>query len=118
MSLHQFLPLGAFLLNVILVTLALVRDGGSRLNRVFAYCVGSMAIWNFGAFLLRRAPDERAAWTAEIIIHAAVALVPAFYYHFVLIFLESTRERRRSLAAAYAAAGVLAVLTLPRPPVL
>ena len=100
MTLHQLLPLGAFILNVILVTLALVRDGGSRLNRVFAYCVGSMAIWNFGSFLLRRAPDERAAWVAEVIIHAAVALVPAFYYHFVLIFLESTRERRRSLALA------------------
>ena len=116
MSLHQLLPLGAFLLNVILVTLALVRDGGSRINRVFAYCVGSMAIWNFGSFLLRRAPDERAAWTAEIIIHAAVALVPAFYYHFVLIFLESTRERRRSLAAAYAAAGIFVILTLTGSP--
>ncbi len=116
MSLHQFLPLGAFLLNVILVTLALVRDGGSRLNRVFAYCVGSMAIWNFGAFLLRRAPDERAAWTAEIIIHAAVAFVPAFYYHFVLIFLESTRDRRRSLATAYGAAALFCGLTLTASP--
>jgi signal transduction histidine kinase len=116
MTLHQLLPLGAFILNVILVTLALVRDGGSRLNRVFAYCVGSMAIWNFGSFLLRRAPDESAAWTAEVIIHAAVALVPAFYYHFVLIFLESTRERRRSLALAYAMAAMFSVLNLTGSP--
>jgi signal transduction histidine kinase len=116
MTLHQLLPLGAFVLNVILVTLALVRDGGSRLNRVFAYCVGSMAIWNFGSFLLRRAPDEEAAWTAEVIIHAAVALVPAFYYHFVLIFLESTRARRRSLALAYAMAAVFSVLNLTGSP--
>jgi len=112
MTLHQLLPLGAFLLNVILVTLALVRNGGSRLNRVFAYCVGSMAIWNFGAFLLRRAPDEQAAWAAEVVIHAAVALVPAFYYHFVLIFLDATRARRRSLALAYGVAGVFSVLNL------
>ena len=116
MSLHQLLPLGAFLLNVILVTLALVRDGGSRLNRVFAYCVGSMAIWNFGSFMLRRAPDERAAWAAEIVIHAAVALVPVFFYHFVLIFLDATRERRRSLALAYATAAVFAGLTLTGSP--
>jgi signal transduction histidine kinase len=112
MTLHQLLPLGAFVLNVILVTLALVRNGGSRLNRVFAYCVGSMAIWNFGAFLLRRAPDERAAWTAEVIIHAAVVLVPAFYYHFVLIFLDSTRAHRRSLALAYGMAGVFSILNV------
>ena len=112
MTLHQLLPLGAFLLNVILVTLALVRNGGSRLNRVFAYCVGSMAIWNFGAFLLRRAPDEQAAWAAEVVIHAAVALVPAFYYHFVLIFLDATRARRLSLALAYGVAGVFSVLNL------
>jgi signal transduction histidine kinase len=116
MTLHQLVPLGAFLLNVILVTLALVRNGGSRLNRVFAYCVGSMAIWNFGAFLLRRAPDERAAWTAEVIIHAAVVLVPAFYYHFVLIFLDATRQRRRSLALAYGVAAVLSVLNLTGSP--
>ena len=112
MTLHQMLPLGAFLLNVILVTLALVRNGGSRLNRVFAYCVGSMAIWNLGSFLLRRAPDEAAAWTAEVIIHAAVVLVPAFYYHFVLIFLDATRARRRSLTLAYGVAGVFSVLNL------
>jgi signal transduction histidine kinase len=112
MTLHQLLPLGAFILNVILVTLALVRNGGSRLNRIFAYCVGSMAIWNFGSFLLRRAPDESAAWTAEVVIHAAVALVPAFYYHFVLIFLDATRERRRSLAAAYGVAAMFSVLNL------
>ncbi len=112
MTLHQLIPLGAFILNVILVTLALVRNGGSRLNRVFAYCVGSMAIWNFGSFLLRRAPDEHAAWTAEVIIHAAVALVPAFYYHFVLIFLESTRQHRRSLALAYGMAGLFSVLNV------
>jgi signal transduction histidine kinase len=112
MSLHQLLPLGAFVLNVILVTLALVRNGGSRLNRVFAYCVGSMAVWNFGAFMLRRAPDAEAAWHAEVLIHAAVVLIPAFYYHFVLIFLDSTREHRRSLALAYGLAGVFSILNL------
>ena len=112
MTLHQLLPLGAFLLNVILVTLALVRNGGSRLNRVFAYCVGSMAIWNFGSFLLRRAPDEASAWVAEVIIHAAVVLVPAFYYHFVLIFLDATRAHRHSLTLAYAIAGIFSVLNL------
>jgi signal transduction histidine kinase len=116
MTLHQLLPLGAFILNVILVTLALVRNRGSRVNRVFAYCVGSMAIWNFGAFLLRRAPDEHAAWVAEVIIHAAVALVPAFYYHFVLAFLDGTRAHRRSLALAYAVAGVFGALNLLQSP--
>jgi signal transduction histidine kinase len=116
MTLHQLIPLGAFLLNVILVTLALVRNGGSRVNRVFAYCVGSMAIWNLGAFLLRRAPDEDAAWVAEVIIHAAVAVVPAFYYHFVLVFLDSTRAHRRSLALAYGVAGVFSALNLLQSP--
>ena len=116
MTLHQLLPLGAFVLNVVLVVLALVRNAESRLNRVFAYCVGSMAVWNLGAFLLRRAPDERAAWVAEVVIHAAVVLVPAFYYHFVLIFLDSTRPRRRSLTLAYAVAAVFFALNLAGSP--
>ena len=44
-------------LNVTLAGLSLLRNPGSRLNRVFAYFASAMALWNIGAFMLRTSPD-------------------------------------------------------------
>ena len=108
MSLHKLLPLIAFLLNVSLAGISLLRNPGSRLNRVFAYFVSAMALWNFGTFMLRRAPDAATAYSWEVIIHVGIVVVPVFYFHFVLIFLESTSQHRPALTLAY----VMAVLFL------
>jgi signal transduction histidine kinase len=106
LTLHNLLPLAAFVLNLSLAGLALLRNPGSRLNRVFSYFVLAMAAWNFGVFMLRRTPDPNAAYSWEVFIHAGVILIPAFYYHFVLIFLDSTITHRPSLALAYTLAAV------------
>src|SRR5262249_10709500 len=90
----------------------LLHTPGARLNRLFTYFVGSMAVWNFGVFMLRRAPDEITAVVWEIVIHTGVIVLPAFYYHFVLIFLESTTRHRTSLAVAYVLAIVFSVINL------
>jgi histidine kinase-like protein len=101
---HSLLPLVAFALNVSLAALSLLRNPGSRLNRVFAYFASAIALWNIGVFLLRTAPDADAALLAEVIIHIGVLLVPAFHYHFVLIFLDAT-TRHRSCTRSSTSAG-------------
>jgi signal transduction histidine kinase len=111
-TLHNFLPLLALILNVSLAGITLFRNPGSRLNRLFTYFVGGMAVWNFGVFMLRRAPDETTAVFWEIVIHTGVIALPAFYYHFVLIFLESTTRHRTSLLAVYTLALVFSVINL------
>ena len=116
MTLHSLLPLIALLLNVLLAVITLVRNPGSRLNRVFAYFVTGMAVWNVGTFMLRRAPDEVTATFWEIVIHAGVVLLPAFYYHFVLIFLESTTQHRPSLVVVYLLAALFSVVNLSGSP--
>jgi signal transduction histidine kinase len=116
MSPHSLLPLAAFVLNVSLATLSLLRNPASRLNRVFAYFASGMALWNVGAFMLRTSPDAASASLAETIIHVGVILIPAFYYHFVLIFLDATTRHRRSLIAAYAIAAVYTVVNLSGTP--
>jgi signal transduction histidine kinase len=103
-SLHNLFPLVAFLLNVSLAGISLLRNPGSRLNRVFAYFVSAMAVWNFGVFMLRRSADATTAHEWEVLLHFGVILVPAFYYHFVLIFLDRTTQNRGSLFLAYALA--------------
>ena len=112
MTFHKLLPLIAFLLNVSLAGLAVLRNPASRLNRVFAYFVSALAVWNFGVFMLRRTPDVDVAVFWEIVIHVAVILLPPLYYHFVLIFLDATVLHRRSLTAAYATSLVFTAINL------
>jgi signal transduction histidine kinase len=109
---HSLLPLVAFVLNVSLAGLSLLRNPGSRLNRVFAYFASGMAVWNFGVFLLRTSPDPWTAYLVEIFIHVGVIALPAFYYHFVLIFLDSTTRHRPSLVLAYLLAFVYELINL------
>jgi len=109
---HNFLPLLALVLNVSLAGITLFRNPGSRLNRLFTYFVGGMAVWNFGVFMLRRSPDEATAVFWEIVIHTGVIALPAFYYHFVLIFLESTTRHRTSLFVVYALALLFSIVNL------
>jgi signal transduction histidine kinase len=116
MSAHSLLPLVAFVLNVSLATLSLLRNPGSRLNRVFAYFASAIALWNIGVFLLRTTPDADGARLAEIIIHIGVLLVPAFHYHFVLIFLDATTRHRPSLVFAYVFSFVYTLVNLSGTP--
>jgi signal transduction histidine kinase len=109
---HSLLPLVAFVLNVSLAGLSLLRNPGSRLNRVFAYLASGMALWNFGVFLLRTSSDAWTAYFIEIVIHVGVIALPAFYYHFVLIFLDSTTRHRPSLVLAYFFALVYELMNL------
>src|SRR5882724_3257322 len=75
-----------------------------------------MALWNIGSFMLRTSPDASAAVFSEVVIHTGVLLVPAFWYHFVLIFLDATTRHRPSLTAAYAIALVYSLVNLSRSP--
>jgi signal transduction histidine kinase len=113
---HSLLPLVAFLLNVSLAALSLLRNPGSRLNRVFAYFASAQALWNLGSFMLRTSDTPDAARFAETVIHIGIIAVPAFYYHFVLIFLDSTTRRRPTLLLAYALTIVYMIINLSGTP--
>ena len=116
MTLHNFLPLFALILNVSLAGITLFRNPGSRLNRLFTYFVGGMAVWNFGVFMLRRSPDETTAFFWEVVIHTGVIALPAFYYHFVLVFLEATTRHRTALLTAYALTLIFSIFNLSASP--
>ena len=117
MTPHSLLPLVAFFLNITLAGLSVLRNPGSRLNRVFAYFASAMALWNIGSFMLRTSPDVPSALFAEVILHIGVLLVPAFWYHFVLIFLDATTRHRGSLTLIYAISLVYSLVNLSRSPV-
>ncbi len=116
MTAHNLVALAAGILNVSLAAIALARNPGSRLNRLFVYFVSAMAVWNLGVFFLRLAPDPATAALWEIVIHVGIIAVPVFYYHFVLIFLDLTARRRRSLAAGYGLVVVFLIANLSGSP--
>ena len=104
MTAHQLLPLAACALNVGLAVVALARNAASGLHRAFAGFAVAVAVWNFGAFGLRRAADADSATLWQFVLHVGVVLLPALYVHLVLQFLDQVRARRRLLVAAYALA--------------
>ncbi len=114
MTLHQLVPLVAFVLNLTLLAVVLYRDHRSALNRVFAAFACGLAVWNFGVFVLRSTTDTETAYVVEKLLHIGVILVPVLYYHFVVIFLELAPRRRPVLAVSYALAlGFLAAIPTP-----
>jgi GAF domain-containing protein len=112
MTLHHLLPLAAFVLNACLVTISLLRNPGHSLNRIFAALVSAMALWNLGVFMLRRVSDADTAYLWEVIIHVGVIALPAFYWHFMLIFLERRAQQRSALIATYSLAALFAAANL------
>jgi signal transduction histidine kinase len=108
---HQLVPLVAFALNLTLLVMVLYRDHRSTLNRVFASVAAALGVWNLGVFFLRSTEDVAAAVLVEKLLHPGVILVPAFYYHFVVVFLEIADRRRRLLAATYVLAVGFLVLS-------
>jgi signal transduction histidine kinase len=79
--------------------------------------MSGLAVWNFGVFMLRQSPDAESAHFWEIVIHVGLIALPALYYHFVLIFLDSTRRRRPSLAVVYGISTAFTVINLSGSPV-
>ncbi len=114
MIFHQLVPLVAFALNLTLAVMVLYRDHRSSLNLRFASVAAALGVWNLGVFFLRSTEDVATAVVVEKLLHPGVILVPAFYYHFVVVFLEIAHRRRRLLAATYAlAVGFLALSPTP-----
>jgi signal transduction histidine kinase len=110
-TLHQLVPLVAFALNVTLVAVVLHRDARSRLNQVFAAMTAALSVWNLGVFFLRAAQTPEAALLVEKLLHPGVILVPAFYYHFVVVFLDQAPRRRAVLAGTYVLGALFLVLS-------
>ena len=100
----------ALVLNLLLAGVALVADHRDRRNRAFAAFAVAMGTWTLGVIGLRLAPTPAAAMRSEWLIHAAIALVPAFFLQYVRAFL-GRRPYGRVLPAAYTLAGLFILLT-------
>jgi signal transduction histidine kinase len=109
-AVHRLLPLLALALNVVLLAAALASDRSHRSTRTFSAVASALALWNIAVFGLRSSVDPALALQWERLLHVAVALLPALFYHYVLAFLNLS-ARRASLIVAYALAALFIVAT-------
>jgi signal transduction histidine kinase len=115
-SLHKVLPFLAFLLSGSLFALSLARNPRSGLHRIFAAFAASLMLWNFGAFMVRRAADADAAHLWQVVSHVGSITMPAFYYHFLLTFLGVAGGNRAQLRLIYALAAVFSAFNVAGSP--
>lgn len=109
-AVHRLLPLLALALNVVLLAAALASDRSHRSNRTFSAVASALALWNIAVFGLRSSADPTIALQWERLLHVAVGLLPALFYHYVLAFLNLS-ARRASLIMAYGLASLFIVAT-------
>jgi histidine kinase-like protein len=110
MSLHRVLPLMALGLNLLLLGVALAPDRRSAKNRVFAWFVAMLALWNLGVFGLRSTVSAGTALFWERLLHIGIIAVPVLFYHYVIVFLDAPR-RDRTLFVGYVSCGLFWLLS-------
>ena len=81
-------------------------------NLTLALLSAAVGAWCFGQFMGAINSDKAVVmfWTRANL--AAAVLIPVFYFHFVIAFLDQAKENRTSLYAAYLTAAVLLLLDL------
>jgi len=80
------------------------RNVAGRINRYFAlYCL-SVAFWSTCQGFLYGSQDvdtKTAAFFWARIQHVGIIFIPTFFMHFIFVFLNETKQEKRSLILAY-----------------
>ncbi|TMQ22564.1 MAG: hypothetical protein E6K82_13055 [Candidatus Rokuibacteriota bacterium] len=103
-------PIIGGLLAVALAAIVLARRPRGRASRAFVAFAAAFALWNFGVYQFRAAPDADLAQRWEVAVYIALFAAPALYYHLVHAVAGVPEGRASivvyagSIAAALAAA--------------
>lgn len=109
MSLLSALAVAAFAVNLFVGVLVFLHDRRRVLNQVFVLATGCFSAWALSTFVLsQRLSADDALWWTRLLMTCAV-LAPALLLHLVSLLFDDSA--RRGLRPAYAAAGVLLLLT-------
>lgn len=73
------------------------------------YCLWAASVCLWSAFLALNifATSQAIAFAASKLLHAAAILIPAFYLHFVMVFLKKEAQRKRLIMLSYVVAAVM-----------
>lgn len=82
------------------------------LNKAYLGLSLCCAIWSLGFFALLSARTLETAYYWRWFMESGSILIPAFWLHFIFIFLHLTQKKRRVLTFVYSAGGALWALNL------
>jgi hypothetical protein len=113
---HELAPLLVCGVHVLVAVIALVRGASRRTHQLVAAVALALAVWSFGVFAIRRAPDVAAGLAGQRLLHAAFSVLPAVYHHLVRVVTGDAAARRRAVWIVYGvAAGFVLVALIPLP---
>ncbi|MDP8230079.1 MAG: ATP-binding protein [Candidatus Gorgyraea atricola] len=84
--------------------------GKKFFNKIFAVLNLAIAIWGLGAFKFSTTLDQEAVFFWIRVGHVGVILIPVFFIHFILEFLEI--KKKKIVFASYMIGGIFFVLNI------
>ena len=75
-----------------------------KINRIFAFYYFSISLWSFSQgflFIAQGPEDKMSALFWARLLHYGVFFIPTLFIHFVLIFLDEVKQKKKILILAY-----------------
>ncbi len=93
-------PFLSGLANILLAGFVLSRDPKKSSHQIFAFCSGTLSLWNFSTFVLFFDIGEPAALFLVRLIQVVVILIAPSYFHFVCEILGFKKRLFKQLVIA------------------
>ncbi len=86
------------------------KGSNNSVNNGFFRWLLTLFIWHLGTFITYNVDSNEKALLGIRFAHVGIILIPATFFHFILIFLEKNKSTRRLIFSAYAFSVVLELL--------
>jgi signal transduction histidine kinase len=92
-----------FIVSIVLGFFVYVKDYKKAVNKSYLLYSLSIALWSYGYWQWLLAVDKASALFWIKFLTASAILIPSFYYHFVLVFLNlnGNKDKKKILNIAY-----------------
>lgn len=110
MTLPTILPLLSGILVLLLGIFVISKNTKSKVHRIFLLQTISISVWLFGTFMMfiSRTDEQAVFW--DRFIYMGVSFIPAFMYHFSLVWAEK-KGQRKWLGLSYILAFIFLILS-------
>jgi len=84
-----------------------LKNRKSKINQVFVLFCLSVAMWSYAYYFWPEAVDKKTALLSFQLLHIGAIFIPVCYLHFVLVWLNLYKEKKRILKLGYLASFIL-----------
>lgn len=111
----QFLPLLSAIFVFLLGFFVFLKNKKSKVNLVFFLFSVSICIWLFGTFMMFISDTVEKAFFWDKFCYVGVVFIPAFFYHFGVIFIKIENKKRKIILLGYLLSFIFLILNIATP---